>query len=701
MELRAFAERIVFGTSLEEKLQCPDVITDEQPGNSIIAPLVPGRPPALRMKSQGSAPGDFPGLHQLEREEERGKLLHFFANHELLATELMALALLRFPDAPASFRRGLLQTLKDEQVHTRLYLNRMEACGIQFGELPVSGYFWRGVSGMEHPIDYVAGLCLTFEQANLDFCRQFAKAFERVGDETTAALLGRIYRDEIGHVAYGLKWFRRWKSPELSDWEAFCRQLKFPLSPQRAKGPLLNVEGRSAAGFDPQFIAELNVYSKSKGRTPDVYVFNPYAEGHIALGKAFTPTKHQALLAHDLANLAQFLCRQDDVVLVPKKPSVGFLSEIKNAGFPLPEFVELPGGELPLDCELRRRKLGELRPWAWAPDSVELLAPLFAKSSEADRSPEAHFTPAIAALYSKGWSAAFLKGILCAWSKEEWLCPESDVGMEVNTIAEAVRVISAIRARGHHKVIAKEAHGLAGHNSLRLWEPEVLKNQLRWMERALENGRSLVVEPWLDREVDFSIQLEMGPNGLKLLGYTGLVNDHRGQFQANWAVPNRSRGIPAEVSHLFGDVRGFPEKMTEYYGQVFAALQKQLQQAGYAGPVGLDAFAYRTSQRALRLKPIVELNPRYTMGRLTLELMKHTAPGSFGVFRLINRGALRSAGFETFSDHGRARKRELPVLLAGEPVARIAQGLVCLNDPTVAEVVLATFRVGRSLKDIL
>jgi hypothetical protein len=34
---------------------------------------------------------------------------------------------------------------------------------------------------------------------------------------------------------------------------------------------------------------------------------------------------------------------------------------------------------------------------------------------------------------------------------------------------------------------------------------------------------------------------------------------------------------------------------------------------------------------------VVEINPRYTMGRLTVELMKHTCPGSCGLFRLVTR----------------------------------------------------------------
>ena len=101
MEMRELAERVLFATTLEEKLRCPSVVTDESPGSAIIAPAMPGRPSELCFKSAASGEkSEFPGLRQLDNERERGRLLHFFANHELLATELMALVLLRFPDAP-------------------------------------------------------------------------------------------------------------------------------------------------------------------------------------------------------------------------------------------------------------------------------------------------------------------------------------------------------------------------------------------------------------------------------------------------------------------------------------------------------------------------------------------------------------------------------------------------------------------------
>lgn len=738
MELREFAEQILFTTSLEEKLRTPDVITDERPGSPIITPEAPGRPAQMQFKPHATGKSEFPGLHRLEDQAERGKLLHFFGNHELLATELMALVLLKFPDAPAAFRQGVLHTLKDEQEHTRLYIERMKSCGIAFGELPVSGYFWRCVSPMENPIDYVAGLCLTFEQANLDFARHFSKSFSAIGDNETGNLLEKIYRDEIGHVAYGLKWFRRWKNPGESDWDAFCRTLKFPLSPQRAKGLTLNVEGRRAAGFDPHFIAEINVYSQSKGRTPSVFVFNPFAEGRIAEGKTFNPTKHQAQLARDLENLPQFLCRQDDIVLTSRKPSVEFLSGIKQAGFPLPEFVvgqasclsgspsETTTGKMPAPLKsLTARKLGSLRPWAWGPDSFELLKPLFASVTGEQRADEARFNSGLAKLYSKSWSANFLRKILSRSSRGNeahpplthhsslvsrknsqslltsavtmnWLCTAAEIGVAVNSLDEALAAISKIRTRGHHKIVVKESFGVAGSNAMRLFEPEILPSQIRWLENAFARKRELVVEPWLERVMDFSVQLEMSERGLKLCGYTGLLNDARGQFVANFAESHFHKRIPTRVVTQFqaqADISGW---LLEFYADVFKDLEAELGAVDFTGPLGIDAFVYRDASGVVKLKPIVEINPRYTMGRVLVELMAQSAQGTCGVFRLVNAVQLKAEGFENFPTYAQSLAEKFPLQNEGEVAQRIREGALCLNDPAQVQACLAVFQVSRA-----
>src|SRR5687767_3470708 len=99
MELREFAGRVLLSDSLDEKLAPPaEPLTDDRPGPAIVTPDAPGRPPGLRMAGRGDRV-ELPPERDLHRDEPRAVLLHLFANHELLATELMALAILRFPDA--------------------------------------------------------------------------------------------------------------------------------------------------------------------------------------------------------------------------------------------------------------------------------------------------------------------------------------------------------------------------------------------------------------------------------------------------------------------------------------------------------------------------------------------------------------------------------------------------------------------------
>jgi hypothetical protein len=188
----------------------------------------------------------------------------------------------------------------------------------------------------------------------------------------------------------------------------------------------------------------------------------------------------------------------------------------------------------------------------------------------------------------------------------------------------------------------------------------------------------------------------MAPEGLKLCGYTGLLTDAKGQFQGNWAAPKFERRLPASVIARFPAPPDLATRLPALYGDILALLEVDLRRVGFVGPVGIDAFVYRTGVGECRLKPIVEINPRYTMGRLTVELMKHVAPGSHGCFRLVSRKQAQAAGSGDFVTYARTLTERLPLRLAGAPVAKIREGALCLSDPTQAQVVLATFQVSRT-----
>ena len=685
MEVREFAERILFSNSLEEKLTPFADLTDDSPGPAITAPEQPGRPRCVEFSKQ-RVKFDFPSAAHLEDDGKRGHLLHFFANHELLATELMALVLLKFPDAPKEFRAGVLRTLKEEQDHTRMYLRRLEQLGVTFGEHAVNGFFWRMIADMATPLDYVSRLSLTFEQANLDYSQFFAAQFATIGDTLSEKLMRRIYEDEIGHVSYGLEWFRKWKEPGQSDWEAFRKQLRLPHSPNRAKAAPFNRKGRREAGLDEEFIDELFVYSKSKGRTPDVHLFNPFAESFMGRGSGFAPNKQQVALAHDLENLPQFLCHKDDVVLVHQRPRTGFLADLQDAGFELPEFEVLDGDGINTDSELQTRKLGELRPWAWSRDSLRVLQPFAAGTGANDE-----WLEGIRSFYSKAWGAEILNALLDRVSDEEWLCPKCDVGRVARSVDEAVARVEAIRDRGHQRVVAKMLFGVAGANMQRLWEPELTAAQLTWLERTIAAEGGVVIEPWLERVFDFSFQFHMTDGELRFLGMVRMINDQRGQYQASECFPRFTAGLDEELSSLLHGPKGGRLKLMEE--SLGGLLEPKLAQAGFRGALGVDAFVYRDRER-LRLKPITEINARYTMGRVMLELMRNAANGRNGRMELVGPAALKQRGFGSFAELSEQLAKDEPVRLSGSPKPRIQSGAVCLNDPKVARGCVAVFHVG-------
>lgn len=616
MTINDIAERVLFAETLDEKLLLGAADAVDVPGRAIATPDAPGRPDELRVSAKGVRV-DFPGTARLDDERQRGVLLHFLTNHELLAAELMALVLLKFPDAPAAYRAGVYKAMREEQMHTQMYLRRMRECGVAFGELPVNDFFWRLISSMETPMDFVARLNLTFEQANLDFSKHYAVLFRQAGDPGTAAVLEKIYLDEIGHVGHGVKWFRRWKREGLSDWQAFGEALSFPLAPVRAKGVApFNVEGRRLAGLDEDFIHHLEVCGGSRGRTPVVHWFNPNAESAAAAaitGQHFNPNRSARALEEDLEILTLAWCRRDDIALLRKPPSREHLATLKAAGLHLPEVVAAGA--------LDDRKLGGLRPWAWSPDASELLR------RHADR---------ISEKMPWRWRAPLPPGWL---SKELGLRLEEALGVKdprARSCHDLDSALGALAALGGVPVLFKAAYACAGRGHRRA---EADDAELRaWLEKSIATHGCVIAEPWLERVMDFSALYEMSPAGVELVGMSRIDNDAAGRFRGIRVAPKWSKLIEPEVAKfLFKEAR-----MKDWYND---RISEQLAGLlpGYRGPIGVDAMVHRRADGALALRHVVEVNVRMTMGRVALELQAKLGPGGPGTLRILKKGASTGA----------------------------------------------------------
>jgi uncharacterized ferritin-like protein (DUF455 family) len=617
-EMREIAERVLFADTLEEKLRPgAAVASDDAPGPTIALPDTPGRPQELRVRGDGVRV-DFPGIHRLDDDRERGVMLHFLANHELLAAELMALVLLRFPEAPKEYRAGVYEAMREEQAHALMYVRRMKECGIAFGELPVNDHFWRLVAPMETPLDFVTRLNLTFEQANLDFSKYYAGLFRQVGDTATAAVLEKIHLDEIGHVGHGLKWFRKWKEEGETDWQGFRRCLAFPLTPARAKGLApFNAESRRLAGFDEDFIRHLEVCEHSRGRTPVVHWFNPNAESHAraaAMGKPWQADKTAVALESDLEALMLGCCRRDDALLMRRAPGIDHLTRLKEAGFELPEILTLgtPAG----------RKLGGLRPWAWSPDAVEMLRP---------------YADDVAPNMPQRWRETLPP----EWfSKEIGLRLEQELGPQEETGAlfrDANAVLAATnKLLNSGQALLKAPMACAGRGHLRVNTESDPAKTRGWVVNTLAGHGAVVVEPWLKRVLDFSALYEMKPGGeVELVGLTRMENDAAGRFLGIRVSHKWGNLLEPEIAEfLFREAR----VLAIYQDEILPLLTHLL--PSYVGPLCVDAMVHRKPDGTLALKRVVELNVRMTMGRIAWEWMRRKPGCGAGKLRLLRRQAM-------------------------------------------------------------
>ena len=620
MNITEFAEQVVFSNSLKDKIAAPGKLSfDPNPASKIPSGKslrTPGRPANLLMQHEPGRNVQPPRDDQLEDEKARGQLLHFLANHELLATELMALVLLKFPDAPRAFRQGVLVTLQEEQLHTRMYLKRMRECGVEFGEWPVSGQFWRMVEPMQTPMDFVSRLSLTFEQANLDYSLHFASVFETIGDTETAGLLRKIYEDEISHVQHGLHWFRQWKDPEKSDFEAWNSQLTIPMSPARARGPrsAFNRDGRQQAGLTDDFIDAVEVFGQSKDRSAVLRWFTASPESEIAN----VPDHKIGQITNDLEFLTLAMSKPDDLILVRNLPTRELRKHWLDAGIELPEFQSFNIGHT-----LIHRKLNRCDPWSWTPGNSSLA------NGFTLRHPPVAWQETWHQLYCKSWGVDAIQRWLEKQAIPPWMGGSQCVGIKVKQQATLSRALVTLADRGVSTAVYKPNLSASGRGMHRI---ETAQHQISSIEKET---KSAIVEPWLNRVVDLSFLWNISTDGVPtFLGWTRPVVSKGGRYEGTVL------GSPFFDCDV--DIRQFLlgnrcQKLHETARWLEENLLPELRAVGFQGNVGVDAFVYRDAESALKIRPFVELNPRTTMGHVALAIEKRIASGVRAEFRILTR----------------------------------------------------------------
>ncbi len=182
-------------------------------------------------------------------------LLHAIAHIELNAVDLHWDIIPRFANInmPRGYFDDWVKAADEESKHFNLLCDRLEALGSHYGAMPAHAGMWR--AALDTADDFIGRLAIVpmvLEARGLDVTPGMIELFKRADDPETVETLDIIYAEEVGHVAYGSKWFHFLCGRHEHDPKDCFHALVEKYFAGGLKPPF-NDEKRAEAGIPPDF----------------------------------------------------------------------------------------------------------------------------------------------------------------------------------------------------------------------------------------------------------------------------------------------------------------------------------------------------------------------------------------------------------------------------------------------------------------
>jgi len=258
LQLRCY--EAIMSQSLHEKCDLTDQLFEDFHQNKLAIdhqePLPinsPGRPakPELvlpkKLKKRGIA-------SQLGRNH----LMHAVAHIEFNAINLALDAAYRFADQPIQFYADWLRVAKEEAMHFQMVCEYLNHNDIAYGDFPAHDGLWdMCVRTDDNVLARMALVPRVLEARGLDVTPSMIEKLIQANDNKAAAVLERIYQDEIDHVRIGSDWFiyhcqQQKRDPQSTFLDCVEKYLHGEL-----RGPF-NLTARQKAGFTQSELAYLS-----------------------------------------------------------------------------------------------------------------------------------------------------------------------------------------------------------------------------------------------------------------------------------------------------------------------------------------------------------------------------------------------------------------------------------------------------------
>jgi len=203
-------------------------------------------------------------LAQRPVKDQAGRLAlaHALAHIEFNAINIGLDAVYRFRDLPRAFYADWLRVAVEEAHHFELLRAYLHDHGCDYGDFPAHDGLWEMVRRTDD--DVLIRMALVprvLEARGLDVTPGMQARLREVGEIRLVEILEVIYREEIGHVEIGTRWFRHLCSEHGLDARATFRALLAEYMAGRIRGPYDEL-GRMHAGFTAEEMEDLRALER-------------------------------------------------------------------------------------------------------------------------------------------------------------------------------------------------------------------------------------------------------------------------------------------------------------------------------------------------------------------------------------------------------------------------------------------------------
>ncbi|MCF7521401.1 ferritin-like domain-containing protein [Neisseria sp. ZJ106] len=196
-------------------------------------------------------------------------MLHAITHIEFNAVNLALDAAYRFRRLPAAFVQDWIRVAKEEVYHFRLMRERLRSLGFDYGDFEAHNHLWdMAYKTAYDPLLRMALVPRVLEARGLDVTPAIRAKVAQKGDQETCSVLDIIYRDEIGHVETGNRWYQHLCQERGLEPVALFRRLIARYDMFIFRG-YVNIEARERAGFSRFELDMLEDFEKSlkQGKT--------------------------------------------------------------------------------------------------------------------------------------------------------------------------------------------------------------------------------------------------------------------------------------------------------------------------------------------------------------------------------------------------------------------------------------------------